>query len=363
VNLLKLLGLKQQYRQKLCAVAMVLDTDGLPPVSRAAAAISAMRVSFLSSCISADNPDSPCGNCVDNWTFGTTNILRAALPATLIERSVKRARGCCTTKRSLGQQDSDGGAFDRCADQHITPRGVSSCLWVSVDELALPDELIRAASTRLHTSPVYELVTNHIAVLTRHADALSAGPAATGLGTVNVELVRALLTSAAPDTGSRQNAIDAALLTRIRGYVREHLTDADLTPQLIATAHYISVRQLYKLCADADFSLHHWTTNQRLQGARDELAGPASRCRSIAMVAQRWGFANPTHFSRRFRAIYGMTPREWRRTATDDHMHSGNEHFCALERNNRAHTSTTGNPHRVTFAFSRAGKSRTGQHD
>jgi AraC-like DNA-binding protein len=346
VNLLKLLGLEQQYRQKLCAVAMVLDIDGLPPVSRAEAAISAMRDSFLSSCISADNFDSPCGNCVDNWTFGTTNILR-----------------CCTTKPSLGQQDSDGGVFDRCADQHITPRGVSSCLWVSVDELALPDELICAASTRLHTSPVYELVANHIAVLTRHADALSAGPAATGLGTVNVELVRALLTSAAPDTGSRQNAIDAALLTRIRGYVREHLTDADLTPQLIATAHHISVRQLYKLCADADFSLHHWTTNQRLQGARDELAGPASRRRSIAMVGQRWGFANPTHFSRRFRAIYGMTPREWRRSAPQDHRHSGNEHLCALERNNRALTSALGNPHRVTFASSRAGKPLTGQHD
>jgi AraC-like DNA-binding protein len=298
---------------------MVLDIDGLPPVSRAEAVISAMRDSFLSSSNGHDDADAPCADCMDNWTFGTTTILRAALSATPIERSAKQTRSCHAMKPSLALQEIGGQLIERCPDQRLTTRSVSSCLWVCLDELALPEELICAASTRLHSSPVYELVANHIALLTRHADELSAGPAATGLGTVNVELVRALLTSAAPAT-RYHDAFDATLLTRIRGYVREHLTDADLTPNLIATAHHISVRQLYKLCANADFSLHHWMTRQRLQGARDELAGNASRNRSIAMVAQRWGFSNPTHFSRRFRASYGMTPREWRRSAAQDHL-------------------------------------------
>ncbi|MFF2198440.1 AraC family transcriptional regulator, partial [Streptomyces sp. NPDC058157] len=32
-------------------------------------------------------------------------------------------------------------------------------------------------------------------------------------------------------------------------------------------------------------------------------------------VAQRWGFVSPSHFSRAFRAAYGMTPREWQAAA------------------------------------------------
>ncbi|WPO75461.1 helix-turn-helix transcriptional regulator [Streptomyces sp. KN37] len=34
---------------------------------------------------------------------------------------------------------------------------------------------------------------------------------------------------------------------------------------------------------------------------------------TIAAVATRCGFSSPSHFSRRFRAEYGLTPSEWRR--------------------------------------------------
>jgi AraC-like DNA-binding protein len=151
--------------------------------------------------------------------------------------------------------------------------------------------------------------------MTRNAEALSSDPAAAGLAAVSVELARALLASAAGDTRHRRDALAATLLTQIRAYVRKHLTEPDLTPGKIAAAHHVSVRHLYKVCANANFSLHEWITALRLEGARAELAGRESRHRSIAMIAQRWGFSNPTHFSRRFRDAYGITPRDWRRMA------------------------------------------------
>jgi AraC-like DNA-binding protein len=178
--------------------------------------------------------------------------------------------------------------------------------------------VILEASTRLHTSPLYGLMVNHINGLTRRADELSADPSAAGVGMVSVELARALLASAAHDPRYRRDALATTLLTQVRAYIRQHLADPDLTPENIAAAHNISVRYLYKLCAAADFSLHQWITSQRLQGARDELAGLASEHRSIAMIAQRWGFSNPTHFSRRFRATYGISPRDWRQIADED---------------------------------------------
>jgi len=105
-------------------------------------------------------------------------------------------------------------------------------------------------------------------------------------------------------------------LQHVAGRVWLYPADPDLQPSTIAAAHHISLRYLYKLCAQADFSLEQWIIGERLQGARDELTRPESRQRTIAMVARRWGFSAPTHFSRRFRTAYGLTPSEWRRITT-----------------------------------------------
>jgi AraC-like DNA-binding protein len=103
------------------------------------------------------------------------------------------------------------------------------------------------------------------------------------------------------------------LLTRVRAHVRHHLTDPDLRPATIAAAHNVSLRHLYKVCAQAGFSLEQWIIGERLRGAREELLRRESRHRSIAVIARGWGFRDPSHFARRFLAAYGVTPKEWRR--------------------------------------------------
>ena len=59
---------------------------------------------------------------------------------------------------------------------------------------------------------------------------------------------------------------------------RLHLADPDLTPATIAAAHGISLRQLYKLCAEADLSLEQWIINERLHriaGGADHIMPPS----------------------------------------------------------------------------------------
>ena len=77
----------------------------------------------------------------------------------------------------------------------------------------------------------------------------------------------------------------------------------------------MSVRQLYKTCAAAGLSLEQWIIDQRLETARTVLASPAGRHRSIAATALACGFADPSHFSRRFRDAFGMSPRDWQQVA------------------------------------------------
>ena len=76
----------------------------------------------------------------------------------------------------------------------------------------------------------------------------------------------------------------------------------------------MSVRQLYKVFAAADVSLEQWLIEIRLAAARAYLDSPAGRRRTIAAVAHAHGFADASHFSRRFKAAYGLTPHDYQRT-------------------------------------------------
>jgi AraC-like DNA-binding protein len=315
-------------------MAVLLDTDGLPRAERADAVMSAMHDSFLSSYVGPRGNGDAVSARMDEWTFGTTSLCQSAMRGIQVGRTAKQVRSCPSPMIAIAVQGNGECAFSRDEEQHVlstgqllvydkntpyefgwTGRGTSLCLYVPLDDLGMSHDVVREACTRLHLSPLYQLVVDHIAGLGRNAAALATDPAAAGLGTVSVELVRALVASAAHDARHRREALATTLLTQIRAYVRQHLSDPDLTPEVIAAVHHISVRHLYKVCAAADFSLHQWITAHRLQGAHDELAGTTSQHRSIAMIAQRWGFSNPTHFSRRFRDAYGITPRDWRRMA------------------------------------------------
>ncbi|WP_084336663.1 helix-turn-helix domain-containing protein [Actinomadura oligospora] len=101
-----------------------------------------------------------------------------------------------------------------------------------------------------------------------------------------------------------------ALLLRIQAFIDRHLADPDLTPQAIAETHHISLRYLHKLFEIEDVTVSRWIQRRRLEECRRDLALHGNA--TIAAVAHRWGFASAAHFSRVFRAAYGMTPREWR---------------------------------------------------
>ncbi len=51
----------------------------------------------------------------------------------------------------------------------------------------------------------------------------------------------------------------------------------------------------------------------RLDRCREELEDRRQRARSITEIAFRWGFNDSAHFSRVFKARFGMSPRAVRR--------------------------------------------------
>jgi AraC-like DNA-binding protein len=190
-------------------------------------------------------------------------------------------------------------------------------LYVPLQELALPHNVVVEAASRLPASPLYGLMNAQITDLTEIGDAVGDSSAAQTLGDATTDLARALIASAY-DAAYARGAMAEVLLPRIKGYVRQHLTDASLSPDSIALAHDISVRKLFRLCEEADFSLEQWIIGKRLDGSREELARAETHDISVAAIARRWGFTNPSFFSRRFRAAYGMTPRAWRELMAEE---------------------------------------------
>ncbi|MGW0767152.1 helix-turn-helix domain-containing protein [Streptomyces sp. NPDC002676] len=100
-------------------------------------------------------------------------------------------------------------------------------------------------------------------------------------------------------------------LVRVKEYILRHLADPALSPERIACAHHMSVRYLHKLFQSDGTTVSRWIHRERLERCRRELSRPSRTAPAVSAVAQRWGFVNPSHFSRVFRAAYGMSPREW----------------------------------------------------
>ncbi|MFF3547573.1 helix-turn-helix domain-containing protein [Streptomyces platensis] len=127
-------------------------------------------------------------------------------------------------------------------------------------------------------------------------------------------LVAQLALARTPDEPDTPNA---HLVRRVREYIDRHLGDPELSPERIAHAHHISVRYLHRLFEGEGVTVSRVVQQRRLEACARELARRGRTAPTVSAVAQRWGFVNPAHFSRTFRAAYGVSPREWRALRND----------------------------------------------
>ncbi|MGW3178498.1 helix-turn-helix domain-containing protein [Kitasatospora sp. NPDC001119] len=109
----------------------------------------------------------------------------------------------------------------------------------------------------------------------------------------------------------RQAPRSTASLERVKDHILRNLHDPDLRPSTIAEATFMSVRFLHKLFHLEGTTVSSWIRAQRLERCSRDLLRPVAAELGIAGIARRWGFANSSHFSRAFRAAYGMPPRDW----------------------------------------------------
>jgi AraC-like DNA-binding protein len=107
-------------------------------------------------------------------------------------------------------------------------------------------------------------------------------------------------------------------LLRVKQYIDAHLDDPDLSPIMIADANRISLRYLHCLFEPEATTVLQYVIKERLLRCHRELSNPWMARRTITDIALSWGFQNATHFGRRFREQYGVSPIEFRHELRND---------------------------------------------
>ena len=156
-------------------------------------------------------------------------------------------------------------------------------------------------------TPFAELARRHVMTLTDPEAPLSE-PAMSVLSENLCNLI-ALASAETADPGRLQPELQ---LEAILAFCRQHLTDADLSPQRVADRLAMSVRTLHWRFKQTGQTFGRWVRENRLDGCAGALRDPSHRALNISDIAYNWGFNDLSHFNKAFRARFNMTPREWR---------------------------------------------------
>jgi AraC family transcriptional regulator, positive regulator of tynA and feaB len=123
-----------------------------------------------------------------------------------------------------------------------------------------------------------------------------------------------------PDTGwgaagpSPVDPLRPDVLThRLQRLLRDRYHEIGLTPAALARDLSISARYLHHLFAKQATTFGRELLRVRLERARDLLSDPRHDHVPIGEVASRCGFAEASHFARRFRHTFGAAPNDFRR--------------------------------------------------
>jgi AraC-like DNA-binding protein len=133
--------------------------------------------------------------------------------------------------------------------------------------------------------------------------------------TCAMHVVELALTAISGELQAAPSNLDRYHRERIRRFIRDGLRDPELSPKVIAAGVGLSVRHLYELYSGEGETLMKGVWNERLAHCRDDLASVTHHRRTIAEIAQSWGFSDAAHFSRAFHERFGESPSTYRRGA------------------------------------------------
>jgi AraC-like DNA-binding protein len=131
-------------------------------------------------------------------------------------------------------------------------------------------------------------------------------------GEVVAEQIAGLLALAISKPDQAMTAAQQKLLPLLRETLNAMAYDESTSPQSVAAAHGISKRYLHTLFSAAGTTFSRELLEARLQRAERLLRDAQFSRLTVLEIAWRCGFADSSHFARRFKLKFGKSPREYR---------------------------------------------------
>ena len=164
------------------------------------------------------------------------------------------------------------------------------------------------------SSPLGRVLAAHVKAMCSEIEAMD--PAVrSGLVDRTIDLVAFTFAGQQADLGDAASTARRVLLLRATQYIDAHAENPGLTPSHVAEALGISVGYLHRLFQSAETSISGYMREYRLARCREELGSPLHAGEHVTEIALRWGFNDLPHFSRAFRAEFGLAPRDYRAAA------------------------------------------------
>lgn len=309
------------------------STDGVRPSERFAYYREAICQAFMQ--LTPEPPALPGFSArVHSVRLGDGAVNRVAFPQHTVRRSAAdiatsdrrcfylnlKLAGHCRIQqagREISLSSGQVGIFDSgrpfaLLHDHGPQLGVAS-FWVPA--AALTDRLpptFDVAATRLSDDPhVGSLITETARALATDALRMSAADAARLFG-VLLDLVALSLSRSSRAGVKEATSLSEATLLSLRRAIDARLRQPGLRVADIAAAVGISERYVHTLLARSGTTFSEDVMQRRLDGIAADLRDPACASHEIGAIAFDWGFADLSHFSRRFKQRFGMRPRDWR---------------------------------------------------
>lgn len=263
----------------------------------------------------------------DSWLLGDVVVTRGRLTPVELSRSADRiaADGRDTFTFGLVTRGHLDGDFDgRPCD--LRPGQVCvidfSRRWRARSSpaefilLAVPRAALTALAPhvrdlhgRLLDGATARILAEHFVALVRHLPEARAADVPI-IQRTTLRMIAESLDTLAPDDLNARDAPQDRLVDRVRRHVEDGLGSADLSPTAICRALGVSRPTLYRAFKGSG-GIVRYVQRRRLEAVH-VLLSDADETRSLAALAEDFGFSSHAHFSTAFRRRFGYAPRDLR---------------------------------------------------
>ncbi len=178
-------------------------------------------------------------------------------------------------------------------------------------ESRLPDGLPTGPKIVSSDPVIGRLVVEIASALAQNVDLMTSNEAEKLYGMLLDSVALQLSSSARSEAGRRTLFSNGHYLTASR-IVSANIHDPLLSASGVAKKLGISTRYLHRIFEQNAVTFSEHIMALRLDGASRDLRNLSKRHLSILEIALSWGFKDHSHFSRRFKNRFFMSPRDWR---------------------------------------------------